>query len=294
VDRAELTDGAGLDAQLYRRAVCSAVDLYLAPPGRAQDAPAISTTPLIASKRGRRGSGDYPGVDGQVQTDAFDVDASIDSGGERVGAPTLPLPTPPAMIRGEQSSPAPHAIASGAVRVAVIDIAFDRLGALPAPAEGPIPVGLPADDAPATTASTIASWGPGHGTAMAAIVQVQCPGARRLFQIPSSAGAARLIWPGADPRRVATAVDAWQADVVLLAMTTARGDTALSRDVRRRRRAAGAGGARPSSVGRRSVEEPFADDDSVSLGADDLASQPGFTPSRLRPARPLVSSLSRV
>ena len=34
---------------------------------------------------------------------------SIASGGERVGAPTLPLPNPPAMVRGEQSSPAPHA-----------------------------------------------------------------------------------------------------------------------------------------------------------------------------------------
>jgi len=31
-------------------------------------------------------------------------------GGERVGAPTLPLPNPPAMVRGERSSPAPHAI----------------------------------------------------------------------------------------------------------------------------------------------------------------------------------------
>src|SRR5262245_53553271 len=33
----------------------------------------------------------------------------FNSGGARVGAPTLPLPNPPAMVRGEQSSPAPHA-----------------------------------------------------------------------------------------------------------------------------------------------------------------------------------------
>jgi len=34
----------------------------------------------------------------------------VKMGGERVGAPTLPLPNPPAMLRGEQSSPASHAI----------------------------------------------------------------------------------------------------------------------------------------------------------------------------------------
>jgi len=34
----------------------------------------------------------------------------VKMGGERVGAPTLPLPNPPAMVRAEQSSAAPHAI----------------------------------------------------------------------------------------------------------------------------------------------------------------------------------------
>ena len=50
-----------------------AVDLYLASPGSEQDAPTLSVTPLIAGKRGRRGSGDYAGVDGALQTDGFDV-----------------------------------------------------------------------------------------------------------------------------------------------------------------------------------------------------------------------------
>ena len=53
-----------------------AVDLYLASPGSERDAPALSVTPLCARKRGRRGSGDYAGVDGHVQTGAFDVEAS--------------------------------------------------------------------------------------------------------------------------------------------------------------------------------------------------------------------------
>ena len=50
-----------------------AVDLYLAPPGSEREAPALSVTPLIAGKRGRRGGGDYAGVDGEVQTDAFEI-----------------------------------------------------------------------------------------------------------------------------------------------------------------------------------------------------------------------------
>jgi tRNA threonylcarbamoyl adenosine modification protein YeaZ len=44
-----------------------------------------------------------------LQALALDI---LVSGGERVGAPTRPLPNPPAMVRGEQSSPTPHAIAA--------------------------------------------------------------------------------------------------------------------------------------------------------------------------------------
>jgi len=67
-----------------------------------------------------------------------------------VGAPTLPLPNPPAMVRGEQSSPAPHAEsreanarirreggpvvvaaarAAGARRLVVESVAFTLIGA---------------------------------------------------------------------------------------------------------------------------------------------------------------------
>ena len=90
---------------------------YLAPPGSEQEAPALSVTPLIAGKRGRRGSGDYAGVDGDVQTDGFDVATAP-------VAPARPYPFPPV------------AIGSDAIRVAVVDVSFDKLAALPSAVEG--------------------------------------------------------------------------------------------------------------------------------------------------------------
>jgi len=238
-----------------------AVDLYLASPGSERDAPALSVTPLIARKRGRRGSGDYAGVDGHVQTGAFDVEASA------AGAPPPARPFPAPVI----SPPAARA-----VRVAVVDISFDRAAALPSPVEGPFPVGLPnADDvhAPAT------SWGPGHGIAMAGIVLTQCPGAHvGLFQVPSIAGAARPYLAAADlAAAVAAAAGGWQADVVLIAMSDgAWGTPPYLRDVLReaaRCGRRGRGAAIICSVGDPSRNHPR-DDDSVALGADDLASQP--------------------
>jgi dTDP-4-amino-4,6-dideoxygalactose transaminase len=47
--------------------------------------------------------------------------AAIISGGDRVGAPTRPLPNPPAMVRGGQSSPAPHTPIGGGL-VAPVEI----------------------------------------------------------------------------------------------------------------------------------------------------------------------------
>ena len=52
----------------------------------------------------------------QARTKLFAVfavrrdDGTIESGGGGWGPPPFPLPNPPAMVRGEQSSPAPHAI----------------------------------------------------------------------------------------------------------------------------------------------------------------------------------------
>jgi len=264
-----------------------AVDLYLAPPGRARDASALSVTPLCARKRGRRGSGDYPGVDGHAQTGAFEVDGSMIESGPSKG------PEPPAMARAEQSSAAPHAIdappparpypppppvttTGRAVRVAVVDISFDRLAALPSPADGPFPVGLPnSDDVRVSTTS----WGPGHGIAMAGIVQTQCPGAHLgLFQVPAIAGAARPYLAAADlAAAVAAAAGGWQADVVLIAMSDgAWGTPPYLRDVLReaaRCGRRGRGAAIFCSVGDPSRNHAR-DDDSVALGADDLASQP--------------------
>jgi hypothetical protein len=237
-----------------------AVDLYLAPPGGERDAPALSVTPLIARKRGRRGSGDYAGVDGHAQTGAFDVDPSAEAG----PPPARPYPPPPPVT------------AAGAVRVAVVDISFDRLAALPSPVEGPFPVGLPNSDdvrVPAT------SWGPGHGIAMAGIVLAQCPGAHvGLFQVPAIAGAARPYLAAADlTAAVAAAAGGWQADVVLIAMSDgAWGTPPYLRDVLReaaRCGRRGRGAAIFCSVGDPSRNHPR-DNDSVALGADDLASQP--------------------
>jgi hypothetical protein len=239
-----------------------AVDLYLAPPGRERDAPARSITPLVAAKRGRRGSGAYAGVDGHVQLDAFE------DGGAEVGADAVAPPTPYA--------PPLFAIDSPAIRVAVIDVSFDDVAALPLPAEGPFRVGLPDDD-PSVEPPSVA--GLGHGTAMAGVVQAVCPVARvGLFEIPGVAGAARPYLASADlAAAVATAVGAWQADVVLVAMSEgAWGTPRYLRDVLREAARCGRQGRGTPIVC--SVGDPSRNharqDDTAALGADDLASQP--------------------
>ena len=237
-----------------------AVDLYLAPPGSEQDAPALSVTPLIAGKRGRRGSGDYAGVDGHVQTDGFDVATAA---GRRPRART-PFP--------------PVAIGSDAIRVAVVDVAFEKLAALPSAVEGPIRVGLPGDDDDSNRARPAIA--PGHGTAMAGVVLAECPGAHvGLFQIrgrrPRPPGP--YLAPADLAAAVAAAVDAWHADVVLIAMSDgAWGTPRYLRDVLREAARCGRGGRGASifcSVGDPSRNH-VRQDDSAALGADDLASQP--------------------
>ena len=139
-------------------------------------------------------------------------------------------------------------------------------------------VGLPGDDGVQATAARPAS-APGHGTVMAGIVLAECPGARvGLFQIPGVTGAARPYLAPADlAAAVAAAVGAWQADVVLIAMSDgAWGTPRYLRDVLREAARCGRRGRGASifcSVGdpsRNHVRE----DDSAVLGADDLASQP--------------------
>jgi len=235
-----------------------AVDLYLASPGSEHDAPSLSVTRLIAGKRGRRGSGDYVGVDGDVQTDGFEIATAAD-------VPARPYPFPPT------------AIGSDAIRVAVVDVSFDKLAALPSAVEGPIRVGLPGDEGDA--GSTRPAIGPGHGTAMAGVVLAECPGACvGLFQIPGVAAAARPYLAPADlAAAVAAAVGAWQADVVLIAMSDgAWGTPRYLREVLREAARCGRRGRGASifcSVGDPSRNH-VRQDDSAALGADDLASQP--------------------
>jgi len=235
-----------------------AVDLYLAPPGSEQDAPASYVTPLIAGKRGRRGSGDYPGVDGEVQTAGFD-----DAGAP--AAPLRPYPLPPLVVDAD------------AVRVAVVDVSFEKLAALPAFFDGPIRVGLPGGEP--VLESVRPALAPGHGTAMAGVVLAECPGARvGLFQITGAADAARPYLAPADlAAAVAAAVGAWHADVVLIAMSDgAWGTPRYLRDVLREAARGGRGGRGASifcSVGDPSRNHAR-EDDSAALGADDLASQP--------------------
>src|SRR5436190_15139123 len=237
-----------------------AVHLYLAPPGSEGDAPILSAAPVVAAKRGGRGSGNYPGVDGEVQTSAF-----------APGPPATAPPPPPV-----RPHPLPRfEIAGDAVRVAVIDVSFDDLAALPARADGPFRVGLPGDD----DAARARVFGPGHGTQMAGVVMAECPGAHvGLFQITGAAGAARPYLATADlAAAVAAAVEGWRADVVLVAMSEgAWGTPPYLRDVLREAARVGRGGRGAPifcSVGDPSRNHAR-QDDSAALGADDLASQP--------------------
>jgi hypothetical protein len=233
------------------------VDLYLAPAERADDAPALSVTPLVAVKRGRRGGSDYAGVDSVVQLGAFSL------GGDPADVPARPHP-PLAW---------PAAVADR-VRVAVVDVSFEETAALPLPFDGPFAVGLPDDEDERAPA-----MGPGHGTQMAGVVQAVCPRARvGLFRIAASAGAARPYLAAADlAAAVAAAVNGWSADVVLIAMSDgAWGTPRYLRDVLREAARCGRGGRGTPifcSVGDPSRNHSR-QDDSAALGADDLASQP--------------------
>jgi len=242
------------------------VDLYLAPPGSEHDAPVLSTTPLVCAKRGRRGSGDYVGVDGHVGVvgrHLVDNDNAASDGAP--APPHAPRFAPAGSNDGDR------------IRVAVVDVSFDNVEAIAhagADVEGPILVGLPGDHDVRT--SIIA---PGHGTSMAGVVLAEAPDAHvGLFQIAGVAGAARPYLATADlAAAVATAVDGWRADVVLIAMSDgAWGTPGYLSDVLREAARCGRGGRGAAifcSVGDPSRNH-VRQDDSAALGADDLASQP--------------------
>jgi hypothetical protein len=247
--------------------------LWLAPPGSAGDAPARYVEPVVVRKRGRKGSGDYVGVDGRVRLQAESVEEPLAS------CPPGPYRWPSPALRAPLCEPR-------AVRVAIVDVSFDNVAALRglatagAVVDGPYLVGLATDDAGAGPAGAPAARGkaPGHGTCMAGVVLSEAPGARLgLFRIPSASGAARPYLASTDLAiAIAAAVEAWRADVVLIPMSDAAwGVPRHLGDVLRA--AAGVVGGRGvaifCSVGDPSRNHVRAHD-SASLGADDLASQP--------------------
>ena len=151
------------------------VGLFLVPPGSERDATARYVEPVIARKRGRKGSGDYVGVDGRVRLSQTDADGQIAS------CPPGPyrLPSPP---RSAPSCRPP------AIRVAIVDVSFENLAALRGLAsrasavDGPYLVGLATEDGPPAAqagASAAPGRAPGHGTCMAGGVLSEAPGARQ-------------------------------------------------------------------------------------------------------------------
>jgi hypothetical protein len=249
--------------------------LCLAPPGSERDAAARYVEPVVARKRGRKGSGDYVGVDGRVRLSHPDAD------GQLASCPPGPyrLPSPPR--RAPAGGPP-------AVRVAIVDVSFENLAALRglasrgAAVDGPYLVGLATEDqqhAALARASGPPGRAPGHGTCMAGVVLSEAPGARLgLFRIPSVAGAARPYLASTDLAiAIAAAVEIWGADVVLVAMSDAAwGVPRHLGDVLRAAADRGRGGRGAPifcSVGDPSRNHARAQD-SASLGADDLASQP--------------------
>jgi Subtilase family len=243
-----------------------AVELYLSPPGHERDAPVLYTEPLLAAKRGRRGTGEYPGVDGLVALPRFH-DAE---GGDASEPPPL-----------WPSAGGPAGPGDGRTRVAVIDVCFDNAAVLEGlrdasagSVDGPHPVGVATE--PARLALTAA---PGHGTAMAGIVLAEVPGVHvGLFRLPGVGGAAPPYLAATSlAAAIAAAVGDFAADVVLVAMSDgAWGTPRHLRDVLREAARAGRGGRGAAifcSVGDPSRNHARAED-SAALGADDLASQP--------------------
>jgi hypothetical protein len=257
------------------------VRLYLSPPGCENDAAACYVQPVVASKRGRRGSGAEVGLNGQVCERRFFFDEGA--------AEAPPLPRAGSLASWTAAAAAASTAWAQPVSVAVVDVSFDNVEALDelvarspgAMVQGPWTVGLPTsidDDVPAGLRRPL-SGAPGHGTAMAGIVLHEVPGARvGLFEIPALAGAVPpYLGPTSLAVAIATAVEAWRADVVLVAMSDgAWGTPEQLRDVLREAARTGRGGRGAAifcSVGDPSRNHAR-DADSAALGADDLASQP--------------------
>jgi hypothetical protein len=259
------------------------VRLYLSPPGCEHDAPACYVQPVVASKRGRRGSGSEVGLNGQVCERLFFFEENV------VEAP--PLPRAGSLASWTAAAAAASTSWAQPVSVAVVDVSFDNVEALDelvarspgAVVQGPWTVGLPTSDSDGDGDGAgprrPLSGAPGHGTAMAGIVLHEVPGARvGLFEIPALAGAVPpYLGPTSLAAAIATAVEAWRADVVLVAMSDgAWGTPEPLRDVLREAARTGRGGRGAAifcSVGDPSRNHAR-DADSAALGADDLASQP--------------------
>jgi hypothetical protein len=263
------------------------VDLRLAPPGSEGDAAALYVEPVLARKRGRRGGGDSVGVDGQVRLPVAWHDGDGPAAAEALPEWTAPLPSPSPLF-----APRPS-VGRAAARVAIVDVSFDNLeavcglGGADAAVDGPVTVGLvglPAETACSAARASLAglSRAPGHGAIMAGVVLAEAPGVHLgLFAIPGAAGAARPYLAATDlAAAIAAAVDGWHADVVLVAMSDgAWGTPRHLRDVLRAAARGGRGGRGAAifcSVGDPSRNH-VRKEDSASLGADDLASQPWVT-----------------
>jgi len=102
--------------------------LYEIAPARRGQAPAAAATKL-------KYQGDAPLTGAAHAGELMTVKVRfkpVISGGDWVGAPTLPLPNPPAMGRGERSSPAPHAIRNAASQLAAWPVRDRGAGAIEA------------------------------------------------------------------------------------------------------------------------------------------------------------------
>ena len=239
------------------------VDLHLAPPGTEAAAAVLSATPLVAAKRGRRGSGDYVGVDGHVGVGGRHLEDNDNArAGNDPARPHVPMFAPVDTRGGTDPGGDRRRVVrqrrgAGAARTSKVLRSW-------------------ASRAIATSTSMVA---PGHGTMMAGVVLrggARC--AHRPVPDRQRRGAARSYLAPADlAAAVAVAVEDWRADVVLIAMSDgAWGTPSYLGDVLREAARCGRGGRGAAifcSVGDPSRNHVRQDDSAV-LGADDLASQP--------------------
>ena len=233
-------------------------------PGASATRRSCRSTPVVAAKRGRRGSGDYAGVDGHVQTRR--VRRSAATARRAAGAPASVRPP-----RRRAAQP------TGADPRRGRRVAFDNLAALPASVEGPIRVGLPGDD---DDEPRRRRWRPVTAPRWPGVVLAECPArARRSVSDRGRRGRGAAVSGVGRSRRGGRGRGrgAGGPTSCSIAMSDgAWGRRAICATCCGRRRAAGGGGRGAAifcSVGDPSRNHAR-QDDSAALGADDLASQP--------------------